>query len=126
MQSATASTARRTGWRAGTPRKSAALVRELRVPRQPVPMTMLVYHDSCLHDWWEVHNYNGLPGWQVGAEGHGFGLVGNGLPLLKAAQDALYGCPPNVFPFGRQYGWVNIATRQRAFYALPRTAHPLP
>jgi hypothetical protein len=24
----------------------------------PVPMTMLVFHDSCVHDWWEVHNYN--------------------------------------------------------------------
>ena len=23
-----------------------------------VPMTMLVYHDSMIHDWWEVHNYN--------------------------------------------------------------------
>jgi hypothetical protein len=86
--------------------------------RTPVPMTMLVYHDSCLHDWWELHNYNGLPGWQVGAEGHGFGLVGNGLPRLKAAQDALYGCPPNVFPFGRQYGWVNVATRETFSFTI--------
>jgi hypothetical protein len=23
-----------------------------------VPMTALVYHDSMIHDWWEVHNYN--------------------------------------------------------------------
>ena len=23
-----------------------------------VPLTMLVYHDSCFHNWWEFHNYN--------------------------------------------------------------------
>ncbi len=73
-----------------------------------VPMTMLVYHDSMIHDWWEVHNYNAHAGFDhilpVGRKVDGF-------PRDKAALDALYGCPPNVFPFGRQYQWVNIEKR---------------
>jgi len=80
--------------------------------KTPVPMTMLVFHDSCVHDWWELHNYNGLPGWQITDGRHGFGLVGNGLPRLKAAMDALYGCPPNVFPFGKQYAWGNFERKE--------------
>jgi hypothetical protein len=78
----------------------------------PVPMTMLVFHDSCIHDWWELQNYNALEGFSIQDFGDGFGLVGNGRPYLKAALDALYGCPPNLMPFGRQYGWVNIETRE--------------
>ena len=27
-------------------------------PFWPIPLTMLVYHDSLIHSWWEVHNYN--------------------------------------------------------------------
>jgi len=27
-------------------------------PAMPVPLTMLVYHDCCIQDWWELHNYN--------------------------------------------------------------------
>lgn len=72
----------------------------------PVPMTMLVFHDSCLHDWWELHNYNGNVGFPLQDAPNGIGRAGSGEPRLKAALDALYGCPPNLFPFGRQYGWV--------------------
>ncbi len=73
----------------------------------PVPMTMLVFHDSCIHDWWEVHNYNANPAFAISDLPDGIARAGSGLPALKAAMDALYGCPPNVFPFGRQYGWVD-------------------
>lgn len=74
----------------------------------PLPMTMLVYHDSCVHDWWELHNYNAIPPC--------FGMSGQ--PNLKAALDALYGCPPNVFPFGRQYGWTNFETRESFAFTI--------
>lgn len=82
----------------------------------PVPMTMLVFHDSCIHDWWEVHNYNAHAGFTINNLPGDLGRVGCGLPRLKAAQDALYGCPPNLFPFGKQYGWVNIETRESFSY----------
>lgn len=75
-----------------------------------VPLTMLVLHDCCIHDWWEVHNYNRLPGFEPSAGR--FGETGSGRPARKAAQDALYGSPPNVFPFGRQYGWVDVHSRR--------------
>ena len=32
--------------------------------------------------------------------------------------DALYGCPPNVFPFDRQYGRVEIEKRITRSYAV--------
>lgn len=83
----------------------------------PVPLTMLVFHDSCIHDWWEVHNYNKHP--FVDTRDEHVGIVGSGRPFKKAAMDALYGCPPNVFPFGKQYGWVDIETR-RTFSFLVR------
>lgn len=76
----------------------------------PIPLTMLVYHDCCVHDWWEVHNYNANPCWNL-ASGRthttALGRAGSGEPRLKAAIDALNGLPPNVFPFGLQYGWVD-------------------
>ena len=77
-------------------------------PFIPVPMTMLVFHDSCVHDWWEHHNYNAHPG---AAEERRLrvGTVVAGRAEQKAAMDALYGSPPNVFPFGRQYGWTDRA-----------------
>ena len=75
--------------------------------KMPVPMTMLVFHDSCVHDWWEVHNYNDVAGWPICDIPDGLGRRGSGLPRLKAAIDALYGCPPNLFPFGKQYAWVD-------------------
>jgi len=84
----------------------------------PIPMTMLVFHDSCIHDWWELHNYNAHPGFGLGELPHGIGTTGCGRPELKAAMDALYGCPPSVFPFGKQYGWVDIATRESYSYTV--------
>jgi hypothetical protein len=68
----------------------------------PVPLTMLVYHDSMIHTWWEAHAYN---------DDH-FGRdrakyqYGGGRPSLMSAMDALYGNPPLIFPFGAQYGWT--------------------
>ncbi len=75
--------------------------------KMPVPMTMLVFHDCCVHDWWELQNYNALAEWPLWKTPIGTGIHGTGLPRLKAAIDALYACPPNLFPFGKQYGWVD-------------------
>ena len=74
-------------------------------PFWPVPLTSLVYHDSLLHSWWEVHNYNSH---YFGRTGAGAGLFeyGGGRPRLMAALDALMGAPPDLFPFGGQYGWT--------------------
>ena len=75
-----------------------------------VPLTMLVYHDCCIQDWWEMHSYNTNPCWDIGSpftdSDYSLGLTGAGEPQLKAALDALHGLPPNIFPFGTQYGWV--------------------
>jgi hypothetical protein len=73
-------------------------------PFWPVPLTMLVYHDSMIHSWWEVHSYNNP--WR----GRTLMLndcfeYGGGRPKLMAALDALMGCPPDVFPFGAEYGY---------------------
>lgn len=68
----------------------------------PVPLTMLVYHDSMIHSWWEVHNYNNLHH----SGSRAFYDYGGGRPRLMAALDALMGCPPDVFPFGAQYMWT--------------------
>jgi len=68
----------------------------------PIPLTMLVYHDSMMHTWWEVHNYNSR---FFGRECGRF-QYGGGRTRLMAAMDALYGCMPDVFPFGAQYGWT--------------------
>lgn len=84
----------------------------------PIPMTMLVFHDSCIHDWWEVHNYNAHAGFPIVDLPHGLGRTGSGAPRLKAALDALHGCPPNLFPFGKQYGWTNIETRESFSYRV--------
>jgi len=83
----------------------------------PVPLTMLVFHDSCVHNWWEINTYNETPGF--GCREDGFGLVtGAGMGEKKAVTDALYGCPPNVFPFGRQYAWVDVAGRRTFSYCI--------
>lgn len=68
----------------------------------PIPLTMLVYHDSIMHTWWEPHNYNSR------FFGGDFGRYqyGGGKTRLMATMDALYGCPPDVFPFGAMYGWT--------------------
>lgn len=73
-------------------------------PFWPVPLTMLVYHDSMIHSWWEVHNYNSPYFSRTRAAEHF--EYGGGKPRLMAALDALMGCPPDVFPFGTQYGWT--------------------
>lgn len=73
-------------------------------PFWPVPLTGLVYHDSLLHSWWEVHNYNCH--WFGRTAGPKHFEYGGGRPRLMAAADALMGCPPDVFPFGAQYGWT--------------------
>lgn len=74
-------------------------------PYWPVPLTSLVYHDSLLHSWWEVHNYNS-PHFSRTAAGEGLFEYGGGRPQLMAALDALMGAPPDLFPFGAQYGWT--------------------
>jgi hypothetical protein len=73
-------------------------------PFWPVPLTMLVYHDSMLHTWWEVHNYNNP--WHGRTRGPGHFEYGGGRPRLQAALDALMGSPPDVFPFGAQYAYT--------------------
>lgn len=73
-------------------------------PFWPVPLTMLVYHDSMIHSWYELHSYNNQ--WRGRTNGPGgFYEYGGGRPRLMAALDALMGCPPDVFPFGTQYGY---------------------
>jgi len=71
-----------------------------------VPMTSLVYHDSCVHDWWEVDNYNNPHHRDQGGRDRAYFPLGGGRPALQAAQDALMGAPPNVMPFGAQYAFV--------------------
>ena len=73
----------------------------------PVPLTMLVYHDSLIHSWWELHSYNNS--WR-GRTGSSQFEYGGGRPHLMAAMDALMGCPPDVFPFGTQYGYTGHGT----------------
>jgi hypothetical protein len=83
----------------------------------PVPLTMLVLHDSCVHDWWELHNYNQQPGWPT-QRAQRWGVTGTGGAAKKAAMDALYGCPPSVFPFGKQYSWVDVGTKRTFSYSI--------
>jgi len=68
----------------------------------PIPMTMLVFHDSIIHTWWEPHGYNDD---HFGRECEKY-QYGGGKPKLMSAMDALYGNPPLVFPFGAQYCWT--------------------
>ena len=70
---------------------------------KPIPLTMLVYHDSIIHSWWEVHSYNSS---YFAADSSPFYQYGGGAYELQATMDALYGCPPDVFPFGAQYCWT--------------------
>ena len=73
-------------------------------PFWPVPLTMLVYHDSLIHSWWEIHNYNNPWHGRTSMLQNLF-AYGGGRPRLMSAMDALMGCPPDVFPFGAQYGY---------------------
>jgi len=77
----------------------------------PVPLTGLVYHDSILHSWWEVHNYNNN---QFNRLFDNY-EYGGGRVNLQSAMDALYGAPPDVFPFGAQYGWTGKGTETFTF-----------
>lgn len=70
-------------------------------PYWPIPMTMLAYHDSMMHTWWEPHNYN-MRYFDRQTDRYQYG---GGRARLMASMDALYGCPPDVFPFGAMYGW---------------------
>jgi hypothetical protein len=82
-------------------------------PFWPVPLTMLVYHDSIIHSWWEVHNYNNPYFGRTRASPRF--EYGGGRPRLMAALDALMGCPPDVFPFGAQYGWTGRGNETMLF-----------
>lgn len=71
----------------------------------PIPLTMLVYHDSILHTWWEVHNYNGYKSRLLYVLNVNYFQYGGGKPTIQSAMDALYGCIPDVFPFGAHSAW---------------------
>jgi hypothetical protein len=88
-----------------------------------VPLTSLVFHDSCIHDWWEVDNYNNDQMTNI-KERAVFPLRHAGHPELQAAQDALAGWPPNVFPFGSQYGWVNGEVWGKSYLYTYTLDHP--
>jgi hypothetical protein len=77
-------------------------------PFWPVPLTMLVYHDSLIHSWWEIHSYNNPWRGRTTMLDNLF-EYGGGRARLMAALDALMGCPPDVFPFGAQYGYSGHA-----------------
>jgi hypothetical protein len=79
----------------------------------PVPLTSLVFHDSIIHSWWEPHNYNS--GHFSRSVGPNLLEYGGGRPDLQAAADALMGCPPDVFPFGTQYGWTGRGSETFTF-----------
>ncbi len=79
----------------------------------PIPLTSLVYHDSMIHSWWEVHNYN-APYFNGMPETDMF-EYGGGMPDMQSALDALMGCPPDVFPFGAQYAWSGNARETYAY-----------
>ncbi len=69
-----------------------------------VPMTMLVYHDSAYHTWWEVDNYNNPEHRSQYNRGYPDRYAfGGGFPRIQSAMDAIMGTPPDIFPFGRQW-----------------------
>lgn len=72
----------------------------------PIPLTMLVFHDSMIHTWWEAHAYNDS---HFGRDNEKY-QYGGGKPKLMSAMDALYGNPPFIFPFGAQYAWTGNGT----------------
>jgi hypothetical protein len=85
----------------------------------PIPLTMLVYHDSMIHTWWEVNGYNDE---HFGSH-MGKYQYGGGRPRLMSAMDALYGNPPFIFPFGAQYAWTG-RERETILYKI-RLEDPL-
>lgn len=93
---------------------------------RPVPLTGLVYHDSIIHSWWEVHNYNASHfSRSIGPDLYEYG---GGRADLMSSMDALYGCPPDVFPFGAQYGWTGRGSETfvyRSRFEDPATQYAL-
>jgi hypothetical protein len=79
-------------------------------PFWPIPLTMLVYHDSMIHSWYELHSYNNQWRGRTTMNDDLF-EYGGGRPRQMAALDALMGCPPDVFPFGAQYGYSGDGTK---------------
>lgn len=80
----------------------------------PVPLTGLVYHDSIIHSWWEMHSYNNP--WSAASVGSpNLYEYGGGRADLQSVTDALMGCPPDVFPFGAQYAWTGQGSETFAF-----------
>jgi hypothetical protein len=76
-----------------------------------VPMTMLVYHDSAYHTWWELDNYDNPE--HLCQYGKGYLRRfpwGGGNARLQSAMDALMGTLPDLFPFGMQYNLIPHST----------------
>ena len=64
--------------------------------------------------------YNLLPVYTV-FENVEFTLLLQKMPAgqrKKAVMDALYGCPPNIFPFGSQYAWVGEMLKETYTYKV--------
>jgi hypothetical protein len=82
-----------------------------------VPMTMLVYHDSAYHSWWEIDNYNNPQNQSQDNRGYKdrFAMAG-GVPRLQSAMDALLGTLPDIFPFGKQFNFIPHNAPQIYFY----------
>ena len=81
-----------------------------------VPMTMLVYHDSAYHTWWEVDNYNNPEHRSQYSRGYTTRFPwGGGSPRLQSAMDALMGTPPDIYPFGTMWNLIPH-TRDLYFY----------
>ncbi|QHT62448.1 hypothetical protein GXP70_22325 [Paenibacillus lycopersici] len=84
-----------------------------RWPFWPVPLTSLVYHDSMIHSWWEMHSYNNPYFGRL--NGSNMYEYGGGRPRIQASMDALMGTPPDVFPFGAQYMWTGKGSETFAY-----------
>lgn len=96
---------------------SVKIPRAIHADWHTIPLTSLVYHDSCIHDWWEVDNYNNPHHQsQFGRDRHYFPM-GGGVQEHQSLQDALAGWPPNVMPFGVQYQFVNGVGPATELYA---------
>jgi hypothetical protein len=84
-----------------------------------VPMTMLVYHDCAYQTWWEVDNYNNPEHRTQHNRGYQRSFYnGGGFARLQSAMDALYGTPPDIFPFGLQYNFVPHNHPEIYFYRM--------
>ncbi len=82
-----------------------------------VPMTMLVYHDSAFHTWWEVDNYNN----PEHRSQYGRGYTDRypfipGQPRLQSAMDALMATPPDIFPFGHMWNLIPRQEKRKLYF----------